>query len=68
MPITSFSGKHLFLMDNDSIGKDEFFTTLSKRTGENFQSFPTKSRRTETCSPARGSKILNKGESVWNVL
>lgn len=25
-------------MDNDSIDKDELFTTLSKRRGENFQS------------------------------
>lgn len=28
-------------MDNDSIDKDELFTTLSKRRGENFQSTPT---------------------------
>ena len=50
-------------MDNDSIDKDEFFTTLSKRMGENFQSTPSKSRRTETCSPANCSRNSNEGES-----
>lgn len=52
-------------MDNDSIDKDELFTTLSKRTGENFQSTPTKSCQTEMCSPASGSKNSNEGESIY---
>ena len=54
-------------MDNACIDKDEFFTTLSKHKGENFRSTPTKSRRTEKCSPASGSKNSNEGESVLNV-
>lgn len=65
--VTAFIGNNLFLMDNDNIDKDEFFITLSKRTGENLQSTPTKSCRTETCSPASGSKNSNEGESMWNV-
>ena len=51
-------------MDDDKVDKDEFFTTLSKRAGENFQSAPTKSCRTETCSPASGSKNSNEGKSM----
>ena len=61
--VTAFFGNHFF-MDSDSIAKIEFFATLSKRTGANSQSTPTKSRRTATCSSASGSKNSNEGESV----